>query len=130
MFRVGIHGIQVFGCASLSYAQFVCRLEEALTSASVNIGQQMRSMKTVLDSDAADSKEDVEQKEIILDSLLEIVDNIDYARGASLWCWPSTNSSCSYLQKSEPKTATVSSIAGHHDCLPLPLLLERCELAT
>lgn len=52
-----------------------------MSSVSVDIGQQMTSMKSVLDFNGPETEEVVHQKEAVLDGLVEIVENIDYARG-------------------------------------------------
>ena len=51
----------------------------------VDISQRMKAIKATLDEhDAEESEELVRKKEALLEELIEIVENIDYARGMLL----------------------------------------------
>lgn len=62
-----------------------CRFEEAMSQYTIDHVKRMKHIKATLDATAADEKA-LQQKEDMLEELLEIVDNIDYARGASHFC--------------------------------------------
>ena len=60
-----------------------CRFEEAVKQYTVDLTERMVKIKNTLDN-KEESPESVNEKEALLDELIEIVDNIDYARGARL----------------------------------------------
>ena len=58
--------------------------QEAMEAHTEDIYKRLRGIKDALES-KADAPEDVDEKLRLLDDLTEVVENIDYARGRSVW---------------------------------------------
>lgn len=61
-----------------------CRFQEAMAQYTVDHVQRMKQIKAMLD-DSSQSGDAVQQKQNMLEELMDIVDNIDHARGMVEW---------------------------------------------
>lgn len=61
------------------------RFQEAMAQYTVDHVGRMKQIKATLDQ-SDETAEVVQQKQDMLEELMDIVDNIDYARGMSCWC--------------------------------------------